>query len=1388
MSSRTHSGAPRSRLTRFSLGRGLKGGDANNVHEEERDPDYIPYNGPYEPPPEPPERDRDSWGYPVDGHGDEGIGGDRDYYERYANEDRKDGHGVRFSNEGTIESDLPRKSIGGSSQRHGARSMHQRPPIPSYTNRDGTGGVGESPRPARTSVVDPYSLNESNNRMSFASFFTFGQGSRRTLRHSASTDFPQGKRGRRVTQAEEEYQPHYVALEPASQLRPQLVTQNLSPRGPQPKKALFPLDTLSPLSLGEYHPFPEPQSPSRHPYALAGTSVAQPFALPRSAPPVSPSAVPYNPPKLMSFGRREVPGIKLSISDQGERTKVPTYLKRSPRGSLLTSISTPNLRGVARGEQLTPEGRHASPVPKGKDRWLSPETWCDALLFPRPRFKVRDSDPEEIEEAKAKWWGRRVVSPPGSPVWPSPAKERDEPPLSAVSEKGPFAIVTGSMKGKESVTRLPKSRSAADLLSEGGAWRQGRQRGDTVTSASSNQRIGQSTRMEDGANAPPDTARAEPPAGGSTLRPPRPKSFAQDDLALPSPIPSLTKVLADGEQLDKDRKAWQEQATKSFQNKRTRSVSRNRAKSLTSGHPRVRRKDFGGEVQSKLDLLAARTLLGSQAAPAPSVHVPTTSSNLTSSSGVGTTSWKTTTATSHARTHSHSHSHSHSLSQTSHDKRGHSRNESWGKSALKAAKSAAALCGIDSSDNLVTPVAERPTGPLDDVDGTRIVQFGETTNSAGERVIVVGPAANGGVFSPASAALAIVSAEGGRAEPIGVPASSPTPSGLSVPASNVGIALSSPPPSDDHSKGQEPIRFPAHPYALYGNPNSRPEPETAHPVPPKADYAGPHLSSPQVAFPLPLADVSDVAIRHRLPPHVIVHPYAQGSYPYPVAPPEPGSRPHNAHLPSGKMDGLISEERNGLLSDKAIDSARFYRTGDLRHAYANKHQSSGSVLGIGEALSYTLRRRGSRDSGLGTSEGHGLFASRDLEEDRLEILRNHAGLGVAGSSEQLVSIPSSGPKGNRPPFLQRPTHSSEPLSNHTVASSPLESHYNRDPSFPNVPEIPRRSSPEVMSLASSVQYSPPGFGGSDDLERYRDLFYRPSPNETSRTPSSEKLKEVLARDPSGTAPVDGHISPRARTGSGFTTLARQLSQELEALKDDADSRRPKSYESSPMWSSQVGGLKAPRPLYSTFESGHQRENGLGSIDHSPHMTTLPLRLPSDRGNSSTLEPSMNIPEDVESSRASSILEGDSNELFRLGVVEANLTPPAVSSDHRMSAHLSLIAGNPGEPREELTVTRHDEPGGRVVSQSSLAIPNSTVTRSSYMTSTTSTSRMSGLSDFPSPPALQVTPGHMSIIHSYFNDTPQQQEEDPFTAAASGHLRPQPLRQASNTTFGRSDGP
>ncbi|TFK46459.1 hypothetical protein OE88DRAFT_891537 [Heliocybe sulcata] len=124
----------------------------------------------------------------------------------------------------------------------------------------------------------------------------------------------------------------------------------------------------------------------------------------------------------------------------------------------------------------------------------------------------------------------------------------------------------------------------------------------------------------------------------------------------------------------------------------------------------------------------------------------------------------------------------------------------------------------------------------------------------------------------------------------------------------------------------------------------------------------------------------------------------------------------------------------------------------------------------------------------------------------------------------------------------------------------------------------------------------------------------------------------------------------------------------------------------------------------------------------------------------------------------------------------------------MSAHLSLIAGNPGEPREELTVTRHDEPGGRVVSQSSLAIPNSTVTRSSYMTSTTSTSRMSGLSDFPSPPALQATPGHMSIIHSYFNDTPQQQEEDPFTAAASGHLRPQPLRQASNTTFGRSDGP
>lgn len=50
-------------------------------------------------------------------------------------------------------------------------------------------------------------------------------------------------------------------------------------------------------------------------------------------------------------------------------------------------------------------------LPKAKDRWLSAETWCDAILFPRPRLK--SGTVPTLGGTSG-----RIVSPPGSPVDP----------------------------------------------------------------------------------------------------------------------------------------------------------------------------------------------------------------------------------------------------------------------------------------------------------------------------------------------------------------------------------------------------------------------------------------------------------------------------------------------------------------------------------------------------------------------------------------------------------------------------------------------------------------------------------------------------------------------------------------------------------------------------------------------------------------------------------------------------------------------------------------------------------------------------------------------------------------------------------------------------------
>lgn len=105
---------------------------------------------------------------------------------------------------------------------------------------------------------------------------------------------------------------------------------------------------------------------------------------------------------------------------------------RPTEKKLKNSVSTPELRlsqvildATSKSSRQVLQKQPRS-LPRGKDRWLSAETWCDALLFPRPRLKIKHdgfSASEHLSEdsfvadgSLFRTGSNRVVSPPSSPL------------------------------------------------------------------------------------------------------------------------------------------------------------------------------------------------------------------------------------------------------------------------------------------------------------------------------------------------------------------------------------------------------------------------------------------------------------------------------------------------------------------------------------------------------------------------------------------------------------------------------------------------------------------------------------------------------------------------------------------------------------------------------------------------------------------------------------------------------------------------------------------------------------------------------------------------------------------------------------------------------------
>ena len=459
---------------------------------------YIPYHGPYElPSTVPRSHNRESWGQLL-GSVLNNFGG------------AKSSDAVHEWSDGRITSPFPSSGAYSShpyrmnaapdpapgpsttvSQGRGSRGGHPRLNTVSlvpFANIDCTGGVGESPTPVQRSPLYTSPPASVSSRLSFSSFLTFGVSTRKSRSDSNSASRqPYGKRSRNDTPTHDPLQSnHPTGLDP----RP---SRSRSPGRLDPPTVHRPRRRSNTLittfmtaarsssrnsSPTSFHP--NDSQSYTHPYAYTFPSTWTETS--RRSPAVPPAA-----PHLSDKGKGvdrsyqyppPPPPDTLNISD------VPRHLKPASRTSLFKTISAPNLRNLSRGLATSKPSST-----RGKYRWLSPETWCDAMLFPRPRFMVHTDD---------------------------------EPPQPFSHRYGPVIRLPESRTGGESstlpTTRLLTSQSAVNLHAVNSESSTGPPRAEPMW-------IARDVSLDvDGPSSPG-----------------RSRSFAQDDLALPSPVPTLTR-------------------------------------------------------------------------------------------------------------------------------------------------------------------------------------------------------------------------------------------------------------------------------------------------------------------------------------------------------------------------------------------------------------------------------------------------------------------------------------------------------------------------------------------------------------------------------------------------------------------------------------------------------------------------------------------------------------------------------------------------------------------------------------------------------------------------------------------------------------------------------
>jgi serine/arginine repetitive matrix protein 2 len=653
------------------------------------------------------------------------------------------------------------------------------------------------------------------------------------------------------------------------------------------------------------------------------------------------------------------------------------------------------------------------------------------------------------------------------------------------------------------------------------------------------------------------------------------------------------RVLDEGDQLDEERKQWHAQATKSIGNKATRSLSRGRSKSLNHKDSRRHRKDpsFG---MGNIDFLTARTLLGSQGV-APTIIVrPPGSQETRTQSGSGTMS---------SKCHSHSTSHATQSSQGA-----HRRNDSWGQHALKLAKYTAsgALCGIQDQSQ-TSPMDEKGMaieGAIKATD-TKVIQLRRQHDSLEKEDFIV-------IEKPDFAAPVPDATEEDLAMGPGYnKGASPTPSGTT--GRGVGIALSTPPPSDDHSQETyESMNIPDHPYAQGARYSYHPHQPTAldfshERIARGSDFAGPHPSSPEMR-PLDFnVRTNEMSMRHRFPPQAnlpslphMAHPYAMGSY------------PAELHTnPEGLVD-LDEDEPRDTNFEFGASSER------LEHAYARMSTGNQDPLEVGEALT-SFRRQGNRDTVFG------------LGEQAME--KSQATTEPAETRRTSINSQTTPLRIRRKPVSYADYEDISPASPEAEASTPSSEHL-------NAPKYRREASSSTVghSSGSSPQHSPRPLGNVDDLEHFHDLFYKPDQSNPEASATSSLVSHAAPSDASHEI-FSVEVGSSRSLRSGLSKLARKLTEEYEGtlaqeVPSDVDAfALAKGQRRGSLRGQRVPDIIADREFIFSDPSKPRRFSSPEPMDSG-----LPLRL-----NNEETGPDDDVPEDVESSRASSILERSSIE-------------------------------------------------------------------------------------------------------------------------------------------------